>query len=54
MERCTIDTHNTQMYDGSLFGLGTDTSVKRGGVKLVLWSKSSPLISLGFGMDVNA
>lgn len=41
------------MHDSSLLGLDTDTSIIRGGVKLVVWSKSSTLISLGFGMDVN-
>ena len=34
-ERGKIDTPNTQIYDGSLFMLGTGTSIKSGRVKLV-------------------
>ena len=32
----------TQIYDRSLFWLGTDTSIKSGGVKLPLWAKHTP------------
>ena len=42
-----IDTPSTQIHGGSLswlFGTGTST-MKCGGVKLVLWAKSSPLSS---------
>ena len=38
-ERCKIDTPNTQIHYLSLSGIGTGTSVKSGGVKLVLWPK---------------
>jgi hypothetical protein len=37
-----IDTHNTNV-DISLSGLDTGTSLKRGGVTLVLWTQTSPL-----------
>jgi len=36
-ERDKIDTTNTQIHDRSLSWLGTDTSIKTGEVKLVLW-----------------
>jgi hypothetical protein len=32
-----FDTTNRQVHDRALFWLGTYTSIKRGGVKLVLW-----------------
>ena len=32
--------------DRSLSWLGTDTSIKSGGVKLVLWAQTSPLIEM--------
>ena len=37
---------NIQIHDRSLSWLGTETSIKRGGVKLVLWPKTSPLIEV--------
>ena len=37
VERDEIDTYNAQIHDNSLFGLGTGTSIKSGGVRLVLW-----------------
>jgi len=40
VETGKIDTSNTQIHDSSLFLLGAGTSVKCGGVKLVLWSKN--------------
>jgi len=36
LERGKIDTSNTQIHDRSLSLLGTDTSIKSGGVKLVV------------------
>ena len=35
VERCKIDTPNTQIHDRSLSWLGTGTPIKSGGVKLV-------------------
>jgi hypothetical protein len=32
-----------QIYDRSLPWLGTDTSIKSGGVKLIVWAHTSPL-----------
>ena len=43
VERMKIDTRITQIHDGSLSTLGTATSIKRGGVKLVLWTQESLL-----------
>jgi hypothetical protein len=37
VERGKIYTTNAQIHDSSLPWLGTDTSIKSGGVKLVLW-----------------
>ena len=34
-----IDTANANIHDRSLSWLGTSTSIKNGGVKLVLWAK---------------
>jgi len=42
-KRHRFDTHNTQIHDGSLSWLYTDTSIKSGRVKLVLWALTSPL-----------
>ena len=42
VERGNIDTTNTQKHGRSLHCLDTGTSIKRGGVKLVLWVKISP------------
>jgi hypothetical protein len=39
-ERDKIDTTNTQIHDRSLSWLGTDTSIKRGEVNLVLWAQN--------------
>ena len=36
----TIDTPSTQIYYLSLSWLDTDTSIKSGGVKLVLWAQT--------------
>ena len=43
IERCKIDTHNTEEHDSSLSWLATDTSRKSDGVKLVWWTHTSPL-----------
>ncbi len=43
-ERGKIDAPNTQIHDHSLFWLGTGTSIKCGGVKLVLWTQISLLV----------
>ena len=37
--RGKIDTPNIQIHDHQLFWLGTDTSIKVEGVKLVLWAR---------------
>ena len=37
VERSTIDAPNTQIHDRSFSWLGTVTSIKSGGTKLVLW-----------------
>ena len=39
IERGKIDPINTQKHDRSLFWLGAGTSIKSGGVKLVLLSQ---------------
>jgi hypothetical protein len=44
-ERGQIYTTNIQIHDHSLSWLGTGTSIKHGGVKLVLWTQISPLKS---------
>jgi hypothetical protein len=36
--RGKIDTPNTQIHDRSLSWHGTDISIKKGGVKVVLWA----------------
>ena len=41
VERIKIDTPITQIYDLSLSWLGTGTSIKSGGIKLVLWTQTS-------------
>ena len=38
--RGKIDTPNTQVRDSSLPCLGTDTSMKSGRVKLIVWNTS--------------
>jgi len=43
VDRGEIDTSNTQIHYRSLSWLGTDTSMKNGGAKLVLWAQTSPL-----------
>jgi hypothetical protein len=40
-ERDKIDTSNTQIHDLSLSWLSTDTSIKSGGIRLVLWAQTS-------------
>ena len=42
VERGKIYTSNTQIHDSSLPWLGTGTSIKSGGVKLVLWAHHMP------------
>ena len=42
-ERGNVDTLNTQIHDSTLTCLGTGTSIKRGGVKLVLLAQTSPI-----------
>jgi len=39
VERGKIDTSDIEIHDSSLYWLGTDTSIKNGGLKLVLWDK---------------
>jgi len=46
IERGKIDTPNTKIHDRSLSWLGTGTSIKSGGVKLVLWTQTSPLSAM--------
>ena len=43
IERGNVDTLNTQIHDSSLTCLGTGTSIKCGGVKLVLLAQTSPI-----------
>ena len=38
-----IDTFSTDIHDRSLSWLGTNTSIKSGGVILVLWTQASHL-----------
>ena len=38
--RDKLDTSYTHIHDHPVYCLGTDTSIKSGGVKLVLWAKS--------------
>jgi hypothetical protein len=38
-----IDIRNTHIHDRSLSWLGTDTSMKNGGIKVVLWTQKFPL-----------
>ena len=42
--RGKLDTTNTHIHDWSLSWLGTGTSVKSGGVKLLLWAHTSLLL----------
>ena len=37
------NTPKTHIHDRSLSWLGTGTSIKSGGVKLVLWAQNSPI-----------
>ena len=41
VEGAKFDTPNTHINDRSLSWLGTDTSIKSGGVKIVLWTQTS-------------
>ena len=45
VQRDKIDTTKThiRVHDRSISWLGTDTSIKSGGVKLVLWTQVSSL-----------
>ena len=43
VERDKINTTNTPIHDYSFSCLGTGTSIKGGGVLLVLWTQTSPL-----------
>ena len=43
VERGKINTTNTPIHVHSLSCLGTGTSIKSGGVLLVLWTQTSPL-----------
>ena len=42
-ERDQIDTTNTHIHDRSFSWLGTSTSIKSGGIILVLWTQACPL-----------
>ena len=42
LERGKIDTSNTHIHDRSLSWLDTGILIRRGGIKLVLWGKTSP------------
>ena len=46
VERGKIDTPNTQIHYRSLSKLSTVTSINSGLVKLVLWTKISPLCEM--------
>ena len=46
VERDKSGSPNTQLHYRSFFWLGTDTVLKSGGVKLVLWTQISPLSEL--------
>jgi hypothetical protein len=46
VERGKIDTPNTQIHDTSLSWLGTDTSLKGGGVKVVTESEINAFFHL--------
>ena len=43
VERGKTDTRNTQAQKRSLSLLGKGTSIKSSGIKLALWTQSSPL-----------
>jgi hypothetical protein len=43
VERGKSDTTNTQIRDRSISWFGTGTSIKSGGIKLVLWVQFFPL-----------
>ena len=43
VERGKTDTGNTQAQKRSFSLLGTGTSIKSGGIKLALWTHTSPL-----------
>jgi hypothetical protein len=43
VEKIKFDNLNTQIHDRSLSRLGTGTSIKSGGIKLILWNQTSPL-----------
>jgi hypothetical protein len=41
VERDKIDTPNIQIHGRSIYWIGIETSIKRGGVKLLYWPKPS-------------
>jgi hypothetical protein len=43
-QRGKIDTSNIYIHDHSFSLLGTGTPINSGGVKLVLWAQTSPII----------
>jgi hypothetical protein len=49
VERGKINTFSTQIDDCSLYWLGTGTSIKSNGVKLVLWAHSRDDFVCNFG-----
>jgi hypothetical protein len=46
VERGKMDNPNTYIHDKAFPWLGTGTLIKSGGVKLVLWTQTSPLSDL--------
>jgi hypothetical protein len=43
-ERSEIDAPKTQIHDGALSCPGACTSIKSGGVKLIVWAQTSLLV----------
>jgi hypothetical protein len=41
-----MDTSNIHIHDLLLYWLGRETSMKGGGIKLVLWTQTSPLCEM--------
>jgi len=41
---CKINTPFTDIHDRSCFWIGTGTSIKRGGIKLVLWAHTFDIV----------
>ena len=44
--RGNMDTSNIHIHDLLLYWLGRGTSMKGGGIKLVLWTQTSPLCEM--------